>query len=61
MEHSVPRAIVDRLVKYAEYIEKCPKGGITWDSGFGYYCKHGCTEENCHRCVIDLPKQEAAE
>lgn len=50
MEHSVPKAIVDRLVQYADYIEKCPKGGITWDSGFGYYCKHGCAEEDCDRC-----------
>lgn len=54
MEHSVPKAIVDRFVKYAEYVEKCPKGGITWDSGFGYYCKHGCTEEDCRHCISDF-------
>ncbi len=56
MEHSVPKAIVERLVKYSEYVDKCPKGGITWDSGFGYYCKHGCTEEDCQRNINDLPK-----
>ncbi|XOF33622.1 MAG: metal-dependent transcriptional regulator [Candidatus Electrothrix sp. YB6] len=50
MEHAVPKAIVERLVKYAEYVEKCPKGGITWESGFGYYCRHGCTEEDCRNC-----------
>lgn len=50
MEHSVPKAIVERLVKYAEYMEKCPKGGISWESGFGYYCKHGCTDERCQYC-----------
>ncbi|MBL4901215.1 MAG: metal-dependent transcriptional regulator [Desulfocapsa sp.] len=54
MEHSVPKDIVDRFVKYAEYVEKCPKGGITWDSGFGYYCKHGCTEENCKHYLGDF-------
>lgn len=47
MEHSVPKDIIDRFVKYSEYVAKCPKGGITWDSGFGYYCKHGCTQEGC--------------
>ncbi len=47
MEHSVPKPIIERLVKYAEYVEKCPKGGITWESGFGYYCKNGCEEEEC--------------
>jgi len=56
MEHSVPKAIVDRLVKYAEYVEKCPKGGITWNSGFGYYCKHGCTEEDCNQCLSNSPE-----
>ncbi len=50
MEHAVSKAIVERLVKYAEYVEKCPKGGIRWESGFGYYCKHGCAEECCENC-----------
>ncbi len=54
MEHSVPKAIVNRLVKYAEYVDKCPKGGITWDSGFGYYCKHGCAGEDCKHCMSDF-------
>ena len=54
MEHAVPKAIIDRLVKYSEYVEKCPKGGITWSSGFGYYCKHECVEEDCDRCRPDL-------
>ncbi|TKB07334.1 metal-dependent transcriptional regulator [Desulforhopalus sp. IMCC35007] len=51
MEHSVPKNIVDRFIQYADYVKRCPKGGITWDSGFGYYCKHGCTqEEGCSHC-----------
>lgn len=50
MEHSVPKTIVERLIKYAEYMEHCPKGGITWKSGFGYYCKEGCNEEGCRSC-----------
>ncbi len=51
MEHSVPKEIVERLVKYSEYVEKCPKGGVSWESGFGYYCKNGCTDDDCDRCV----------
>ncbi len=47
MEHSVPKNIVERLIKYAQYVEECPKGGITWKSGFGYYCKVGCEDNNC--------------
>ncbi len=62
MEHSVPKAIVVRLVKYAEYVKNCPKGGITWDKGFGYYyCKYGCTEEDCRRCMSDFPAKNDSE
>lgn len=56
MEHSVPNAIVERLIKYAEYVEACPKGGITWDSGFGFYCKEGCFEGDCDRTT---PKKKS--
>ena len=59
MEHSVPKAIVNRLIKYAEYVKKCPKGGITWNSGFGYYCKHGCTEEDCKHYMSDYPEKKS--
>ena len=56
MEHSVPGNIVDRLIKYAEYVEKCPKGKITWDSGFGaYFCKVKCSEPEC---VNRRPEEE---
>lgn len=51
MEHHVPKAIIERLVKYGEYVDHCPKGGVSWESGFGYYCKHGCTDQDCERCL----------
>lgn len=57
MEHSVPKAIVERLVKYAEYVDNCPRGGVNWDSGFGYYCKYGCAQEDCQRCVNEETKK----
>lgn len=47
MEHSVPKNIIDRLVSYAEYVTNCPKGAITWESGFGYYCNNNCSEQAC--------------
>jgi len=51
MEHHVPKAIIERLVKYGEYVDHCPKGGVSWESGFGYYCRHGCTDQDCERCL----------
>lgn len=57
MEHHVPKSIIERLVKYAEYVDHCPKGGVSWESGFGYYCKHGCTEQDCERCLTEPAKR----
>lgn len=61
MEHSVPKDIVERFIKYAEYIDHCPKGGITWKSGFGYYCKTGCAEEDCRSCGTTGGKEKNEE
>ncbi len=58
MEHSVPKEIVERLIKYSEYVERCPKGGINWESGFGYYCKNGCADADCDRCLEEEQPKE---
>lgn len=50
MEHAVSKSILERFIKYAEYVEQCPRGGITWESGFGYYCSNNCTDQDCSRC-----------
>lgn len=53
MEHTVPKLIVERLVKYSEYVDRCPRGGINWESGFGYYCKSGCSGADCERRIAE--------
>ncbi|WP_420208446.1 metal-dependent transcriptional regulator [Candidatus Electronema sp. JC] len=52
MEHSISKDIVRRLVKYAEHVEKCPKGGVVWEAeGDGCQCRRACAEEDCGRAV----------
>jgi DtxR family Mn-dependent transcriptional regulator len=63
MEHSVPKSIVNRLIQYADYVVHCPRGGVTWDSGFGYYCNTNCVPGQCERSrpqseLTDPPKNE---
>lgn len=38
MEHAMPRTIVDRLVKFIEYADRCPRGSAEWVEGFGFFC-----------------------
>jgi len=51
MEHSIPKGIVERFVRFVEFVETCPRGGQKWIKGFGYQCDHANTEENCEKCI----------
>lgn len=53
MEHSISKAIVGRLAKYAEHVENCPKGGIAWESERGYQCRRGCVGEKCGQVLSE--------
>ncbi len=59
MEHSIPKEIVERLIKYSEYVETCPKGGITWESGFGYYCKNECPDQSCEHHAVHFSDKKS--
>ena len=58
LEHAVSKPILERFIKYAEYVERCPRGGITWESGFGYYCTNNCRDTDCSRCQRPGSHQE---
>lgn len=64
MEHSIPRDIVERFVRFVEFVETCPRGGQKWIKGFGYQCDHTNTQENCEKCItscLDEVKQRTKE
>ena len=58
LEHAVSKPILERFIKYAEYVERCPRGGITWESGFGYYCTNNCNDTDCSHCKRPGSRQE---
>lgn len=51
MEHSIPKAIVDRFIQFVEFVQTCPRGGSKWIKGFSYHCDQGGTQENCEACI----------
>ncbi len=63
MEHAVSKAVVDRLVEFAEFVETCPRAGAKWIHGFGYRCREAAADpsrETCERCIrqcLDDAKQ----
>jgi len=51
MEHAVPRPIVEKLVRYMDFLEACPRGGTEWVKGFEHYCDTNCVHEDCEQCT----------
>ncbi|OPY93044.1 MAG: Transcriptional regulator MntR [Syntrophaceae bacterium PtaU1.Bin231] len=51
MEHVIPDIILERFIRFAEFVEVCPRGGSKWVAGFGYQCDHGMDRENCEKCI----------
>jgi DtxR family Mn-dependent transcriptional regulator len=39
MEHAVSRTILDRLIRFVEFIEICPRGGESLIKGFNNHCR----------------------
>jgi DtxR family Mn-dependent transcriptional regulator len=51
VEHAVPRPILERLIRFIDFLESCPRAGANWIQGFNHYCGHGAKLEDCERCV----------
>lgn len=54
MEHDMPRVILDRLVQFIEYTDRCPRGAAEWAEGFGYFCENK-PSETCGACDLIAP------
>lgn len=54
MEHTIPDHILQRLVRFAEYTERCPSFNASWqESAEAYFCKAmGCETQRCRRCNL---------
>jgi len=50
-EHAVSRNTLERLIEFAEFVERCPRSGSEWIKGFGYHCGHGKAMESCEKCM----------
>ena len=38
MEHAISKDILERIIRFAEFVESCPQGGANWTDGVGYSC-----------------------
>ncbi|OPY06216.1 MAG: Transcriptional regulator MntR [Syntrophorhabdus sp. PtaB.Bin184] len=53
MEHYISKAIVERFIKFIEFVETCPRGGEEWIDNFSYRCDNRCEQGDCEKCMLD--------
>jgi len=49
MEHGLSSRVIDRFVKFTEFVDECPYSDKVWLNDFGYFCTAGKHEE-CEHC-----------
>lgn len=47
MEHAVSPVTLERIVKFMEFVENCPRSGSDWLRHFDDYQQHGRTDKKC--------------
>ncbi len=53
MEHAVPAELLDRFVRFIEFVEMCPKGNPGLLRGFRTHIEKGCRPECFDTCSIE--------
>ena len=51
IEHAIDREVLDRLLRFVDFVKECPRGGEKWIHGFSHSCEEGIEQENCERCI----------
>ncbi|MCB2181212.1 MAG: metal-dependent transcriptional regulator [Desulfobulbaceae bacterium] len=51
IEHAAPREIIDQMVLFVDFLERCPRGGMDWIESFRTFCKSGTISDDCQSCI----------
>ncbi|MEA1968712.1 MAG: metal-dependent transcriptional regulator [Thermodesulfobacteriota bacterium] len=49
MEHAVTPEVLERIVRFVEFAEICPRSGEEWVKGFRRFCENDFSMEECHQ------------
>ncbi len=57
MEHVVDKEVLERMNRFVEFLDKCPRAGRQWMKGFGLFCGEGEKHANCGECLEQCREQ----
>ncbi len=61
MEHNIDRDSIDRLVRFVEFIDKCPRTGQDWIDSFVKFCSSGPKDwDTCMKCLQSCESRHIA-
>ena len=59
MEHVIDRKTADRLLRFIEYIDNCPRAGRDWIQSFTNYCLTNDGEKpDCDSCIREMNEKK---
>ncbi len=53
VEHAIDPAAIDKLVRFIDFIKKCPRAGGDWFAAFSRFCQRDAVTADCERCLKD--------
>ncbi|MDO9529183.1 MAG: metal-dependent transcriptional regulator [Syntrophales bacterium] len=60
MEHAVSPVTLERVVKFMEFVENCPRSGSDWLQRFNDYQQHGRVDDKCLAQMKNFAEQYSA-
>lgn len=55
MEHVIDRQTIERLIRFIEYVNTCPRAGKEWLNAFVTYCRSAeKSRRKCKACIEDI-------
>jgi len=51
MEHAVSKVILDKLIRFKEFLELCPRAGNDWINAFSDFCEGERKMKSCISCT----------
>ncbi len=53
MEHAIDDVVLTRLIRYIEFVGKCPGTGARFSEELGLFCGETPDDETCRQCLED--------
>lgn len=50
-EHALDREVIERLNKFLDFLDKCPRTGSVWKRAFTDFCGGEGNADDCRQCV----------